>query len=131
MRTIGYGVIGLLSVGLATSSSQAHHSFAAVFDRDAPIEITGTVSRVEWVNPHAWIYIDVEATSGDVEAWAFEMGSANHLRRRGWNRNALTVGDVVTVVGSRARDGTMTGAVRTVTLASTGESLFGGQDESR
>ena len=84
------------------------------------------------MNPHAWFYMDVE-NRRPVRSrnWALEMGSPNHLRRRGWNRNALQVGDVVTVAGSRARDGTTMGAVRTVTLESTGESLFGGQDESR
>ena len=131
MRQVTYGAIGALSLALGSGSSVAHHSFAAVFNRDSPIEITGTVTRVEWVNPHAWFYIDVESEDGEIEEWALEMGSANHLRRRGWNRSALQVGDVVTVVGSRARDGTTTGAVRTVTLESTGESLFGGQDESR
>ena len=131
MRKLTYTAIGLLSAALYAVPSVAHHSFAAVFDRDDPIEITGTVTRVEWVNPHAWFYVDVETQGGQVEEWALEMGSANHLRRRGWNRNALKVGDIVTVVGSRARDGTMTGAVRTVTLDATGESLFGGQDESR
>jgi len=131
MRKTTFAAIGVLSLQLAAPSSIAHHSFAAVFDRNSPIEITGTVTRVEWVNPHAWIYVDVENDDGEAEEWALEMGSANHLRRRGWNRNALQVGDVITVVGSRARDGTTTGAVRTVTLASTGESLFGGQDESR
>ena len=131
MRQMTYRAIGLLSLALITGPSAAHHSFAAVFDRDDPIEITGTVTRVEWVNPHAWFYLDVENERGEVVEWGLEMGSANHLRRRGWNRNALQVGDVVTVAGSRARDGTTTGAVRTVTLESTGESLFGGQDESR
>lgn len=131
MRQMTYGAIGLLGFALSAGPSVAHHSFAAVFDREDPIDITGTVTRVEWVNPHAWFYIDVEAEDGQVEEWAFEMGSANHLRRRGWNRNSLRVGDVVTVAGSRARNGTTTGAVRTVTLAATGESLFGGQDESR
>jgi hypothetical protein len=126
-----FGAIGLLSFVLTAGPSIAHHSFAAVFDREDPIEITGTVTRVEWVNPHAWFYLDVETENGELVEWALEMGSANHLRRRGWNRNALQVGDVVTVAGSRARDGTTTGAVRTVTLESTGESLFGGQDESR
>lgn len=131
MRELTYGAIGLLSFALSAAPSAAHHSFAAVFDRADEIEITGTVTRVEWVNPHAWFYMDVETDDGQVEEWALEMGSANHLRRRGWNRNSLQVGDVVTVAGSRARNGTTTGAVRTVTLAATGESLFGGQDESR
>ncbi len=131
MRQIVFRALGLLGAMLSAAPSIAHHSFAAVFDRDDTIEITGTVTRVEWVNPHAWFYVDVENRDGQIEEWAFEMGSANHLRRRGWNRNSLQVGDVVTVAGSRARNGTTTGAVRTVTLAATGESLFGGQDESR
>ena len=131
MRQMTVIAIGLMGFALSATPSVAHHSFAAVFDREDPIEITGTVTRIEWVNPHAWFYVDVESEDGQVEEWALEMGSANHLRRRGWNRNALSVGDVVTVLGSRARDGTMTGAVRTVTLDATGESLFGGQDESR
>ena len=131
MRQMTCGALSLLICTLSSGPSAAHHSFAAVFDRETPIEITGTVTRVEWVNPHAWFYIDVETEDGQIEEWALEMGSANHLRRRGWNRNALQVGDVVTVAGSRARDGTTMGAVRTVTLKSTGESLFGGQDESR
>jgi len=131
MRQMTFIAIGLMSFALSATPSVAHHSFAAVFDREDPIEITGTVTRVEWVNPHAWFYLDVENENGELVEWALEMGSANHLRRRGWNRNALQVGDVVTVAGSRARDGTTMGAVRTVTLKSTGESLFGGQDESR
>ncbi len=131
MRHVTLGAAIIVGAAFSAMPSIAHHSFAAVFDRDDPVELTGTVTRVEWTNPHAWFFIDVEADDGEVENWAFEMGSPNHLRRRGWNRNSLQVGDVVTVAGARARNGTMTGAVRTVTLASTGESLFGGQDESQ
>ena len=131
MRQMIHVAVIVLSATLSPAIARAHHSFAAVFDRDYPIEMTGTVTRVEWSNPHAWFFIDVESEDGAIENWAFEMGSPNHLRRRGWNRSSLQVGDVVTVAGSRARNGTTTGAVRTVTLASTGESLFGGQDESR
>jgi len=131
MGQITFGAVAFLSLTFGPAMSFAHHSFAAVFDRDSPIEITGTVTNVEWTNPHAWFYIDVENDDGEVDNWALEMGSPNHLRRRGWNRNSLQVGDVIVVAGSRARDGSTTGAVRTITLQATGESLFGGQDESR
>lgn len=110
--------------------ASGHHSFAAVFDRDGPIEINGTVTEVEWLNPHVWFYVDVENEDGEIENWGFEMGSPNGLIRRGWNHNSLEVGDEVRVVGVLARDGSQRAAVRTVTL-STGQSLFGAQDESR
>lgn len=108
----------------------AHHSFAAFFDKDSPIELSGTVTEVEWMNPHAWIYIDVELENGEIENWGFELGAASGLMRRGWSRDSLRVGQVITITGVRARERIRTGAVRTVTL-STGESLFGTQDESR
>jgi len=108
----------------------AHHSFVAVFDRELPVELTGTVTEVEWMNPHVWIYIDVENEQGGIDNWGFELGSPNGLIRRGWNHNSLAIGQVVTVAGMLARDSSLKGAVRTITL-STGESLFGAQDESR
>ena len=107
----------------------AHHSFMAVFDPDSPVELTGIVTGVEWMNPHVWFYIDVE-NGGEVTNWAFELGSPNGLIRRGWNHDSLQAGLMVTVVGVLARDGSQRAAVRTVTL-STGESWFGAQDESR
>ena len=110
--------------------SLAHHSFVAVFDPSQPIELRGTVTGIEWMNPHVWFYIDVEGDDGGVENWGFEMGSPNGLIRRGWNHQSLQVGHVVTVAGVRARDGSQRAAVRTVTL-SDGRSLFGAQDESR
>jgi len=119
--------IGLLVVAI---SANGHHSFASVFDKESPINLTGTVTKVEWMNPHTWFYIDVENEDGVVENWALEMGSPNTLVRRGWNHNSLQVGHMVTVAGFRARERELTGAVRSVTL-STGERLFGAQDESR
>ena len=107
----------------------AHHSFVAAFDRDRSIEVTGTVTEVEWLNPHVWFYIDVENSDGEVVNWGFEMGSPNRLIRGGWNHNSLQVGQVVTVVGSRARDNSAKAAVQRVTL-STGQELFGLQEES-
>ena len=126
-------LIGLLvSVGLIaiTAPSSAHHAFAAVFDRDVPIDLTGTVTKVEWMNPHTWFYIDVENQNGDIENWGLEMGSPNTLVRRGWSRDTLQVGQVVIVFGALARDGSMRAAVRTVTLDN-GEKLFGAQNETR
>jgi len=107
-----------------------HHSFAATFDREQSIKLTGTVTEVDWRNPHVWFYVDIENEQRETENWGFEMGSPNGLIRLGWNRDSLQDGHVVTITGSRARDGSLRGSVRSVTL-STGESLFGAQNESR
>ncbi|WP_428096307.1 DUF6152 family protein [Candidatus Rariloculus sp.] len=108
----------------------AHHSFAAVFDADDPVELSGTVSKVEWFNPHVWFNIDVENDDGTIEDWALEMGSPNRLMRSGWNAESMTMGDMVIVTASRARDGSRKAAVVSVKL-STGEELFGAQDSSQ
>lgn len=104
----------LISVGIP---AWAHHSFSAVFDVDSPVEANGTVTKVEWRNPHAWIYIDVEGEDDIVINWAFEIGSPNGLRRRGWSRNTVKVGDVISVSGYRARDGSNRANVALITLA--------------
>ena len=103
----------LLAVGYQAG---AHHSFAAVFDADTSVEKTGTVTEVEWMNPHAWIYIDVEE-DGEAVNWAFELGSPNGLIRRGWSRNTVKVGDVISISGYRARDGSNRGNIKTIKLA--------------
>ncbi len=120
------------AVGFAAiaAPSAAHHAFAAVFDRDSPINLTGTVTRVDWMNPHTWFYIDVENDNGEIENWGLEMGSPNTLVRRGWSHDTLQIGQVVIVFGAIARDGSMRAAVRTVTLDN-GEKLFGAQNETR
>ena len=130
MQSKAVRVLTIAGLLLTAVPGDAHHAFASVFDRDDPIDLTGTVTKVEWMNPHTWIYIDVENEDGDVENWALEMGSPNTLVRRGWHHNSLQVGHRVTVAGFRARERDLTGAVRSVTL-STGERLFGAQDESR
>jgi hypothetical protein len=127
------GVLGLgLSLGTLAAAvpALAHHSFAAIFDSDAPVELTGIVTRVEWMNPHVWLYLDVKNEEGAVESWSFELGSPNRLTRYGWHQNSLTAGQVVTIAGSRSRDGSLKAAVNTVTLPS-GERLFGAQETSR
>ena len=123
-------VIGL-GLTLATSPGLAHHAFAAQFDAEKPIKLLGTVTKVEWQNPHAWFYIDVEDDSGNVSNWGLELASPNLLMRRGWTRSSMKVGDVVSVEGFHARDGSNTGNARTVTLTATGESLFTGSSIGR
>lgn len=117
-----------VSAAFASAAADAHHSFAAEFNADAPLEITGVVTKVDWANPHTYFYVDAENDKGEIENWAIEMGSPNGLMRRGWHRNSLKIGDVVSVSGSRAKDGSLKGNARSVVLAS-GERLFAGSSQ--
>ena len=121
-------ILSLVSL-LGTAPAAAHHSFSAIFDSAKPVTITGTVNRIEWMNPHTWIYLDVKKDDGSIEAWSFEMGSPNRLMRYGWNQDSLPTGTTVTIAGSQARDGSTKAAVDTVTLPG-GKRLFGAQDTS-
>jgi hypothetical protein len=117
-----------MGAALAAGHAAAHHSFAAEFDASSPIELTGSVTKIEWANPHTFFYIDVKNDKGEYENWALEMGSPNGLMRRGWTRNTLKLGDVVTVTGSRAKDGSLKGNARSVVLAN-GQRLFAGSSQ--
>jgi hypothetical protein len=130
MRTKLAVVIAGLALLMSAPSIVAHHSFSAEFDANKTFKYTGPVTKVEWMNPHTFFYIDVkDEKSGKVTNWAMEMGSPNGLMRNGWTRNTMKIGDVVTVEGSMAKDGSPTGNARTVVLAKTGQRLFAGSSQ--
>ena len=114
--------LGLL---VAALPAPAHHSFQAEYDANKPVTLKGTVTKVEWTNPHARFYVDVKEESGNVTNWNFELASPNGLMRQGWTRHSLKVGDLVTVTGSMAKDGSNMANARTVTLAD-GRKVFAG-----
>jgi len=103
----------------------AHHSFAAEYDANKPVKFTGTVTKVEWTNPHARFYVDVKDANGKVTNWNLELASPNVMKRSGWSRTSLKEGDVVTVEGSAAKDGANMANARAVTLAD-GKRVFAG-----
>ncbi len=106
----------------------AHHSFAAEFDVKQPVTLKGTVTKVEWTNPHVWIYMDVTNESGTVDHWQCENGAPNALARMGWTRNSLKAGDQVTVEGFRAKNDDKTANARQIILPD-GRKVFSGSAE--
>jgi hypothetical protein len=122
-RAAGLGLIVILSPGAVPVS--AHHSFAAEYDANRPLTLTGTVTKVEWTNPHARLFVDVKDESGKVNHWDFELGPPNGLMRRGWNRNSLKPGHVVVVTGFHSKTEGFIANARTVSLTD-GRQLFAG-----
>jgi hypothetical protein len=120
-RAVRLWPAALLMLGVATGI-QAHHSFAAQYDNSKPVTMTGALTKLEWTNPHVYIYIDVtdEATK-KVTNWAFEMGPPHMLQRSGWKKNALKTGELIEVDGWLARDGSNSANARRVTRKTTGE----------
>ena len=131
MRTRLAVIVAGLGLLLSAGPALAHHAFAAEYDAKKPVKLTGTVTKLEWLNPHTWFYIDVKDDNGKVTNWGFEMGSPNILLRAGWTRKSMNPGDVVTVEGSQAKDGSNNANVKVVTLARTGQQLFGGSSQGQ
>jgi len=119
-----FAIAGLLALTAALPLA-AHHSFAAEFDGAKQLNMTGTVTRIDWVNPHAWIYLDVKDASGNVANWGIETGPPNILYRMGWRRDSLKPGDTIVVSGFAAKDGSHTCAAREVQLPD-GRKVFAG-----
>lgn len=123
-RILRSAAAAVLAAAAFATGAQAHHSFSAEFSRDLPVTVTGTVTRVEWMNPHARFYVEAENEEGELVEWDFELTTPNILMRRGWRRDSLEPGDKVTVEGFRARNSPYVANAGDVTLAD-GTVLFG------
>lgn len=123
MKSLQYALAAALALGAAAVPVLAHHSFAAEYDREKPVTLKGNVTAVDWVNPHAWIHLDVKDDSGQVTNWSCELGSPNLLLRNGWRRDTLKPGDAIIIEGTSAKDGAKRANARTVKLAN-GQRVF-------
>ena len=127
MRSRLFGVVAGAAFVVAAAAVPviAHHSFAAEFDAKKPVKLRGTVTKMEWINPHSWIHIDVKTPDGKVESWMVEGGAPNALLRRGWNKNSLLPGTEIYVEGFQAKDGALRANGRDITFPD-GKKLFVG-----
>ena len=121
---VAIAIVGMYVAGAAVSVS-AHHAFAAEFDANKPVKFEGTVTKMQWINPHVWLHMDVKTPEGKVENWAFEAGTPNVLFRRGFTKNSLTAGTRIVIDGYRAKDGSRRANGRDITFPD-GRKMFMG-----
>jgi hypothetical protein len=125
MRSIGLIAVAACLLAAGARPAAAHHAFAAEFDVNQPVKVHGTITKVEWVNPHAWIYVDVKGPDGKVVNWHFELGPPNALFRLGWRKDTIPTGTEVDITGFRAKSAENTANGRSIVLPD-GRELFSG-----
>jgi hypothetical protein len=130
MKRNTFGLIAGLGVLIAAAPLLAHHSFSAEYDSNKPVKLRGIVTKVDWMNPHVYFYLDVEA-DGKVTNWGLEMGPPNMLERSGWTKNTIQIGTEVIVDGTLAKDGSKQANARSVTLADSGKKLGAATSEGK
>jgi hypothetical protein len=130
MKSSAFGLLVVVfGAFLSVTPLAAHHSFSAEYDSKKQVTLKGIVTKVEWLNPHVYFYLDVKDDSGNITNWALEMGPPNGLEHSGWTRNTMKVGDEVVVEGTLAKDGTKQANARSVTMASNGKKLGAASSE--
>jgi len=130
MKRNTFGLIAGLGVLMAAAPLLAHHSFSAEYDSNKPVKLKGIVTKVDWMNPHVYFYLDVEA-DGKITNWGLEMGPPNMLERSGWTKNTIQIGTEVVVDGTLAKDGSKQANARSVTLADSGKKLGAATSEGK
>ena len=124
-RTIATTTLGVM---LITASLAAHHAFSSEFDQDKPVLLEGSLTKADWTNPHAWLYIDVKGADGKAVNWAIEMGPPNALLRRGWKKSSMQFGAILKVEGFAAKNGKEFANATNITMPD-GTKIFAGTDE--
>lgn len=128
---IALSLILTLAALLTTASAVSHHSFSAEFDVGRPVEVTGKITKIEWTNPHAWVFMDIEDEAGNVQNWAIELLGINSLIRSGMSPKTVKPGQMLTVKGFGARDGSNTANASLVIMTATGDRLWASAREDK